>query len=522
MSEPAELSPFDYFRPMWRFKWLVAIVVIAAAGATYWYYERQPKTYETSTEVYVGASDLTSVLGGQQAPQSDRTLANQARLVTTPQVTARVAKDLDPRLRAQALSGSLQVSPNTDSDFLTLVARASSPQAAAALANGYANGYLEVRATNERRSARKAIREIQDQLAELTGNTRRRKALSAQLARLQSATALPPQVGEQLRPAVAPQDPVAPNPQRNAIFAAALALLLGVFAAYLFDRSDLRLRRLGDIEQSLGLELLASMPPVRRAGPPKGEATGISPDLREPFRTLRVSLDIARRAEDIRTLLITSALPAEGKSTVVRNLALAYMEAGRSVAILEADMRRPVLADLFDIDPPSGLSDLLQEGGNAGAASVTVVGERTDRARLTVLVAGTPPENPSALLTSDGAASTGSKFAAVRDELLLEHDIVLVDSPPVLAVSDALAIASQVDGVLVVVRASVSTKATTKRLLKAFRHVPNVRLVGAVANAVKDDLASTAYYGYTSDGKAATVEAPRSEYDLRETSSATS
>jgi capsular exopolysaccharide synthesis family protein len=488
-NDSAALSPLDYLRPVWRFKWLVLLLIAAAVAGTYVYYAHKPKVFETSTELYVGTSQLETLLQ-QFNNQSPTSIADDARLVTTPQVAARVAQDLHLDVSPDALLGSVTATSAGTTDFLVIGAQASSPALAANLANGFAHAYLEVAAANYTATARGAVTQIERQLGRLSGasNTLKRAALQTLLGQVIAQASLSPQIGQQEAPAVAPVSPSSPKPVRNAIFAGALALLMGLIASYAFDRSDTRLRRLDDFERLLGLPVLASIPRVRHASPSANEMTAVPQTLREPYRTLRVNVDMIRAKEGLRTLMITSALPSEGKTTTVRNLALAYREAGLSVAIIEGDMRRPMLAELFGVPGDRGLSEILETGADASSALVTVAGAGR-AARIDLLPAGKPSDNPAAHLHPEA-------FRAIRNQLLVDHALVLIDSPPILAVSDALIMAAQVDGVIFVVRAAVSTDATTKRLRRTFDQISGAKLVGTVANAVSDELGVDAYRYY--------------------------
>lgn len=485
MTPEPGFSFVDYIRPVWRFKWLVLLVVIIAAGATYSLYVHKPTRYEASTQLYVGGSSLSTLLGNQNAAfLAPSVFAEDASLLTTTPVASRVISDLKLNTTPAALLGALSVSSDATSDALALTVTAAQPQQAVNIVNGFARAYLEVSTGATETTEQNAIKSIKSQLAGPL-STGQRNGLNRELLELQGLAALPPEVGEQVAPALT-AGAIAPDPKRDAIFAGAIALLLSIIACYVFDRSDKRVRRVDDIERILRLPVQASIPRVRRISPSNGAGSGTMVALREPYRTLRVNLDVVRSKEGARTIMVTSAVPAEGKTTVVHNLALAYREAGLSVAIIEGDMRRPALATLFGIPTPErGLSDILESHEDARSVLVTVAGAGTAE-RIDLLPAGRPPENPTALLHPDA-------FLAVRNQLLADHALVLVDSPPVLAVSDALAMASHVDGLLIVVRAAVSTVAALKRLRHTFDGMPDVKLLGAVANAADDELG---VYGY--------------------------
>lgn len=514
-SDPGELSFVDYLRPVWRFRFVVVLVVLVAAAATYAYYDRQTKTYETGTELYVGESDLEKLLNaGGASTTTERSIANQARLVTTPRVAREASRRLGSRYAPEALLSSIVVQPNAASDFLTIGATSSNPQLAARIANAFASAYLEERRRNFVRSAQSALRDAQDRLRSTSeqGEGSRsspndeRSGLQDQIGRLQGAVISPPSPGTQLSKAAVPASPTKPKPKRNAIFAAALALALAVIASYLLDRSDRRVRRLEDVETLFDLPILATVPHVRRAVPRREHPQSVPAPLREPHRSMRVNLDLARAESGARTLMLTSALPAEGKSTVVRNLALSYREAGSRVAVVEADLRRPVLAAQFGVAEDPGLGDALENGDPPVMQRVPDNGEAGGS--IDVAVAGRPRENPTVLLTE-------KRLGPVMAQLREDYDLVLIDSPPLLAVSDGLPLLTIADGVVLVVRAGTSTHPAAERLSRTLERVPDARILGAVANDVTDQLA----YYYSFNGQRAADGAPDDEGSAATTAS---
>ena len=491
--EETGLSPFDYLRPVWRFKWGVLLVVAAAAAATYFYYDHRPKHFETGTQLYVGQSSLDQLLGSTSSPAGDaRALANQARLVTTPQVAGVVARRLRLNVSPQALLGVVSVHPDAEADFLTIVTEASSGQLAADLANGFARAYIAVRRASIRADAQRALANAQEQLlrvdaADVTTQT----ALRDRIAVLQSAVLSPPASGQQLSRAPVPTTPTSPKPVRNAIFAGVLALMLAIILAYLLDRSDRRVRQVDDVEALYDAPVLAALPHVRRPLPKPRRGVVTVDDLSEAYRTLRVNIDLARKTEGLRTLLVASALPEEGKSSVVRNLAIAYRDAGLRVAVLETDLRRPSLAGLLGVVVEPGLVEALQEPDaeldmqHVAEAAGDGAGDNGHRQNgrhgaIDVLVSGEPADNPTALLTAE-------RLRPVLATLASRYDVVLLDSAPILSVGDALPLLPLVDGVVLVVRVGLSTGKAAARLRRTLTRVANVRVLGVVVNDVPDD-----------------------------------
>jgi succinoglycan biosynthesis transport protein ExoP len=502
---PGGLTFLDYLRPVWRFKVIVVLVVVLAAAATYFYENHQTKVYQSSTRLYVGQSTLQELLTPTAAVQSPTTVANQALLLTTPAVADVVRKRLNLTSSPRALLDAIQAVPSSNTSFLTITAKNANPDLAARLANGFAQAYLRVAGGSLVGSARSSLRATEGRLKQLGGglaNSTVRTGLRQQIAALEGIISSPPSVGLQLAPAAVSNVPISPKPTRDAIFAGALALVIGVILSYLFDRGDRRVRRLDELETLFELPVLANVPHVRHPDPTPGDPAGTPASLREPLRTLRVSLDIARAAsngKDVsqKVILVTSALPAEGKSTIVRNLAISYREAGSRVAVLEADLRRPVLAAQFGVEPGPGLSEALAEAGELSLQRVADSAEPPLRhpGAIDVAVAGAGHDDPTVLLTEE-------RLRVIISGLAAEYDIVLVDSPPLLAVSDGLPLLGLADGVLLVVRAGTVTRPAAERVratIDRVNRVAPVHLLGIVANDVADELA--AYYGDSYYGK---------------------
>jgi succinoglycan biosynthesis transport protein ExoP len=504
MTEPADdggLSALDYLRPVWRFKFVVLAVVVLATAATYFYADHKTKIYQASTQLYVGQSSLQQLLSPSATAQSDRTVADQALLATTPKVAEVVRKGLRLPASTEALRRAVSVAPDSTTDFLTITAQSTKPGLAAQLANGFAHAYLQVAGGNLLNSAQTSLRAVQQRLAQVgrgNGNAAVRTGLRQQIATLEGIVSSPPSVGQQLTPASVPSTPASPKPARDAIFAAALALVLSVIGSYVFDRSDRRVRRLDELESMFEIPVLANVPHVRHPTPTADDPYGTPHALREPLRSLRVSLDLARAATDgkvinDKVILVASALPAEGKSTVVRNLAISYREAGARVAVLEADLRRPVLAEQLGVQLGPGLSDALSGDGDRNLlmqrAPAGADQPSGGSGLIDVAVAGPTPQDPTVLLTE-------GRLRAMLLRLASEYDVVIIDSPPLLAVSDGLPLLSLADSVLLVVRAGTMTRPAAHRLLATIERVnriQRVKLLGIVANDVADELA--AYYG---------------------------
>ena len=229
-------------------------------------------------------------------------------------------------------------------------------------------------------------------------NATARQGLRQQIDTLEGVVSSPPPAGQQLTPAAVPGAPTSPNPKRNAIFAGAIALALAMIICYLLDRGDRRMRRLDDFDSSFDLPVLATVPHVRGGGRKHGQMPN---GFREPFRSLRVNLDLARTPFQAKVILVTSAVPGEGKSTIVRNLALSYGEAGTRVAVVEGDLRKPTLAARFGVDHGPGLAEALAQDDDLNLQPLHPDPVFADApGAVDVVTAGQTRWDPTALLES--------------------------------------------------------------------------------------------------------------------------
>jgi polysaccharide biosynthesis transport protein len=238
-----------------------------------------------------------------------------------------------------------------------------------------------------------------------------------------------------------------------------------------------------EIYSDLGVHALAHIPPMTHdlRTPRKGGAAGNIVALTKPrsrqaeaFRALRTNLYFLRE-QDHQILHVTSPLPGDGKTTVAVNLAVSIAQSGKSVLLVDADLRRPKIASMLDLPESPGLSDVLQ-----GHADLDHAASRLEMVPfLHILSAGRPVANPSELLTHPA-------FKALLDQLRKEYDYVVIDSPPILAVSDPAVIAPQSDGVLVVLRIKRNSRDLANRCFRLLNTV-NAPVIGVIANTFSRD-----------------------------------
>jgi non-specific protein-tyrosine kinase len=204
--------------------------------------------------------------------------------------------------------------------------------------------------------------------------------------------------------------------------------------------------------------------------------------ISEAYRTLRTNLEFTSLDRPITTMVITSAAPEEGKSTTLANVAVAIAQAGRKVIVVDCDLRRPSLHQIFDAHSKVGFTDMMRDDTLMANPPV----QETCVQNLFLLTSGTIPPNPSELLAS-------RRMSEVVATLQRQADMILFDAPPVVAVTDAAVLASKVDAVLLVVSAG-KTKREHARKAKALLEKVNARLIGTVLNNVKGEASLYQYY----------------------------
>ncbi|GAA4685221.1 polysaccharide biosynthesis tyrosine autokinase [Phytohabitans rumicis] len=286
------------------------------------------------------------------------------------------------------------------------------------------------------------------------------------------------------------ENPVSPKPVRNLGLAALLGLLVGVGAAVLRETLDSTVKSSDELRAATDAPTLAVIPFDAKAtdAPLLTEAASCSRG--ESLRHLRTNLQFADVDGPVRTLVVTSALPGEGKSTTAVNTAITFAQADKRVLLIDADLRRPKVAEYLDLEGAIGLSNVL-----AGQVDVADVVQRWGRHQLWVLPSGSVPPNPSELL--------GSRAMAQLLAQQLEHyDLIVVDTPPLVPVTDAAVLAAMADGAVVVARSGKTPVAQIRTGLARLRAV-DARVLGCVLNmqVTKADAGYYSYYGQQPDGR---------------------
>jgi Mrp family chromosome partitioning ATPase/capsular polysaccharide biosynthesis protein len=503
----------DYVQIARRRRWTILATVVLVPAIAAFLSLRQEKLYRASADVLVSHQNLPGALTGTSGfdvyQTAERVLQTQADVATTsPQVATRVRNVLGLR----TIPG-VDVKPKRDSNILIFSSTARNSRLSARVASEYARQFTEFQRELAAADIDRALQEVEAGISELVRDgVKRGSALYSSLVekreQLRTLKALQTSRAFLVRPAK-PGVQVQPKPVRNTVLALVLGIIVGLGLALLREALDTGVRSTDEIAERLGLPLLARLP-----APPKRlrrEARLVmiddpdGPDA-EAFRILRTNLEFVRADKDARTLVITSAVEEEGKSTTAANLAVALARVGQRVALVDLDLRRPSLHVLFDIDGP-GVTEVAIGRATLDDALVPIPLETRTRGRswngdangmrqveglLEVLPAGPMPPNVDEFLT-------GHAVAGVLSDLRRHVDVVLIDSTPLLVVSDAMALTAAVDAVvavLIVTRMNVVRRPMLRELRRVLDAIPAQKL-GFVATGV--GTTDSYYHRYVAD-----------------------
>jgi non-specific protein-tyrosine kinase len=290
-----------------------------------------------------------------------------------------------------------------------------------------------------------------------------------------------------VEPAIVPTKPVKPNIPLYTFLGVLLGLLLGVGLAFVLELFDNSIKTQDDVGEALALPTLGLIPRLQRKERTRvlvASAFPTSP-VAEGFRTLRTNLRYASVGKPLKTLLITSAEPGTGKTSTVANLGVVCAQAGLRVILVDGDLRRPALHRPFDLEGTLGLTDLLVND----IENVDECLLATETPNLRLMASGKVPFNPAELLGSQ-------RMRELLAELDNRADLVILDAPPALAVTDAAVLAPEVDGILIVVSAGKTRHEQAQHALESLRQV-GANVVGVILNAVPVPRGSY-YYSYSS------------------------
>ena len=485
--------------------WVVAVAVVVVVVPAVALSALQNPVYEAEGRVLLRTTPAPSIFDSSTLSvlNPDRFVQNEIAVMQGAAVAEQVRTDLGLAAEPTPVTGTA-IGTN---DVIAVTVRSGDPVVAARLVNGYIDAYI----TTKRNQAvdslvaagtvlQSKVTDFQNKIEALdtainasttdddSASVAQRSLLVGQQAlftqriqQIQVDAALSGGGAQVVRPATEPIDPVEPTPVRTAALALVIGLLLGLAAALAVDHLDDAITSPDDLDRLETPPPVLAMVPVqaRTDHGPVAVSNPTAPVV-EAFRTLRTNVNFFGVERAVRVIEVTSSLAGEGKTTTASNLAVVLAQAGNEVVLVDADLRNPAVAALFGLTGRSGLTDALM-----GEALHTTFQEAI--AHLTIITAGPPPPNPSEILSGD-------RLAKLFDELRTRFDYVIVDSAPVLPVSDSVALSRHVDGVLVVVECGRVSVGQLRQTLTSLSQVA-APVLGIVLNQVSGKAAGygTAY-----------------------------
>ncbi|WP_461172268.1 polysaccharide biosynthesis tyrosine autokinase [Arthrobacter sp. Z1-9] len=421
-------------------------------------------TYTAETQLFVAIQNSGTIQELQQGNTfSQARVQSYVEIIHSPVVLQPVIDTLGLQTTAAELAGRVEATSDLETVLIDISARDTSAVQAAAIARAVASSTI---------SAVDSLEKPQ------TGGSSPVK-LSV------------------IKPATAPPSPSAPNTRLNVLVGFVVGLALGLAAMIVRASLDKRIRGEADLRTITDSPLLGGIQFDQDATkkPLLTQSQQQSPRA-ESFRQLRTNLKFANVAGNAKSVLITSSLPGEGKSTTATNLAIALAQAGQAVCLVDADLRRPMVSDYLGLDRNAGLTTAL-----VGTADVNDLMQRWGEDDLWVLASGEIPPNPSELLGSEN-------MRVLIDRLEQVFDHVIIDAPPLLPVTDAAVLAQHVGGIVLVVGVQKLKYQDLQKSLASLELVGS-NLLGIVLNRLPAKGPDAYAYGYYSDDELAKTRKPR-------------
>lgn len=484
-----------YLHIIARQRWVIIITTLIVVGVVAWSSSQTEPTYEAATRLRIvpyslGAPDYNSYIYFDRLANTYFDMVNSDTVID--QAKAELGLEELPKF-------TIEVIPQTE--LLRLAVVATDPEVAQRTSNTLASLLIEenkasysdgvqsllqerinsletqintlsaeftrlsnqIPRDNERLSeVERSLNALQQNYDQLLNNSN--QAVVAEIARASALSVV--------ETAKLPAEPIGPNRVRDIAIAGVLGLAAGFGLAFLLESFNPRLYRDEQLESTARARIIARIPTIKRAF--RNDVFAGDRLAAEAFRRLRTHFFAQISETPLRFLLVTSAIPGEGKTTVSTNLALSIAQSGRSVLLIDGNMHSPVLHNRYQLSNLAGLSSVL-----SGKAKLSDCVQWSNKTMLYVLCAGPANETSSELLSSD-------QFYKLLDEAVQTYEVVIFDGPPILASSDSLVIAKQTSGVLWVID---RTKADQKTLAYAREQLDQVgaHVIGTIANRVSND-----------------------------------
>ena len=506
-----------YTALLWHWAWLLILLTILGGATAFILSKRSTPVYQAATRLLINEAPATKNTDYASVLASERLARTYSELLTTKPVLNEVISRLGLSTNERKLRASVDVNLLRDTQLIDVSVEDTDPLRAAEIANAIVEVFSEQnqslqtsRFSTSKESLSSQLAQVDLQIGTATaalealGDDAEDKAerdrlettlaqyrqtyasllQSYELVRLAEATSISNVV--QVEAASPSSIPIRPRTVRNTMLGAFLGLFLGVAVIVLIDLLDDTLNP-ENISRQLGLPILGIIAHHQvENGAPIVSAYPRSP-VSEAFRSLRTNIQFASVDTPVKTLLVTSPSPKDGKSTVAVNLGVSLAQSGNKVVIIDADLRRPQIHNRLALPNRQGISGVFVQPHIVLNGAM----RKTGIDNLSALTSGALPPNPAELLGS-------GKMSEILGQIQEKADIILVDTPPVLAVTDASVLAPRVDGVLLVVKPGVTKQAACRQAVEQLNRV-GAKILGVVLNdiSVKRSSYRYAYYrGY--------------------------
>mgnify|MGYP001289129090 CR=1 FL=1 len=532
----------QYFHLALKWWWLIILLAVAGAASAYIFSRRQEPVYQATATIMVGQSIQSTQLDTRDIYISQQLAQTYANIARRQPVLQSVVEALQLPDNWQTLRSRVTVNPVRDTQLLEITVEAGSPDEALVTADEVASQLIKLSPTAlENQTQSKNQEFIRQRLDSLKGKIQAGQARLETLNQAMSGSLSAQQVQdlqeeinnlEQLvagwennytqllvlvekekspnylaviEPAQTSGRPVRPKTMQNTLLGGVVGLLLALGIIFLLEYLDDTLKSPVDLEQQVGVTALGAIGRIK--GKSYQDKLVTAHDLFSPqaeaYRMLRSNIQFMAIDEPVRAIMVTSPTPSEGKSTTVANLGVVMAQTGLKTIIIDADLRKPVQHDIFQVGNMAGLTDLLRTPEARPGSYL----RQTTIENLRLMTSGKLPPNPSEMLGS-------RRMQQLVSDLLAEADVILFDSPPVLAVADAPVLASHLDGVVLVTEAGATRRDAARQAVANLQHA-GATILGAVVNQFSKSGGGYYYYyhhyyhsgnGHGPQGSAATPQ----------------
>jgi succinoglycan biosynthesis transport protein ExoP len=506
---PGEGNSISTALEVLRRRWPLALaIIVVCTVVSAVQQKRSTESYKATASVaFQNSTIVEGIIGsastGSGEPQRD--VDTQVTIAQSPEVAQGVRAQLGNTLSVGELLSTVSVEAAPNADVLDITASTGDPRNSARIANAFANQYITFRANVQLTAIDAAKTQLQQQLNAATPDSSEAASLSQQIERLAQARAIVGAGASIIGRATPPTTPSGMHFSTAVIIGVLIGLALAFSLLFLLESLDRRIKTVEEFEREYRLSALTVVP-QSSMGPVRADERA---ELLEPYRILRSALEFAAVTRAMDTLLVTSAVPGEGKTTVSVDLSQVIALTKRKVVLLELDLRMPTFARHFGLDPRRGLTTALLRGESPAHLLIQPL---PDVPNLSVLPSGPLPHNPSELLASPVIGEIIAELSAGGETM------VIVDAPPLNPVADAqiLLNSSAIQATLLVSRLNKTSRDETRRARGILdRHM--IEPVGVVITGMRDG----GRYSYAAYGEnAGTVEVSADRLSRRSRGSA--